>query len=94
MLGFDREVVGRPATPARKHSTSDNASMIRIHSILLADEPTGNLDSKRSQSVTDLLREPHSGRRTICLVTHQERFARDAQHTSIFSTERSRKRDR
>jgi putative ABC transport system ATP-binding protein len=58
--------------------------MIRIHSILLADEPTGTLDSKRSQSVTDLSREPHSRRRIICLLTHHERFTRDAQRTSIF----------
>ena len=58
--------------------------MIRIPSILLADEPTGTLDSKRSQSVTDLLREPPSRRRIICLATHHERFARDAHRTSIF----------
>ena len=56
--------------------------MIRIHSILLADKPTGNLDSKRSQSVTDLMREPHSRRRIICLVRHHEGFARDAHRTS------------
>jgi len=50
-------------------------------SILLADEPTGNLDSKNGQAVMDLLRELHSEGATICLVTHDERYARDAQCT-------------
>ncbi len=50
-------------------------------SILLADEPTGNLDSKNGQAVMDLLRELHGEGATICLVTHDERYARDAQRT-------------
>ena len=50
-------------------------------SILLADEPTGNLDSKNGQAVMDLLRELHGEGTTICLVTHDERYARDAQRT-------------
>jgi len=50
-------------------------------SILLADEPTGNLDSKNGQAVMDLLRELHFEGATICLVTHDERYARDAQRT-------------
>ena len=50
-------------------------------SILLADEPTGNLDSKNGQAVMELLRELHAEGATICLVTHNERYARDAQRT-------------
>jgi putative ABC transport system ATP-binding protein len=50
-------------------------------SILLADEPTGNLDSKNGDAVMALLRELHAGGATICLVTHDQRFARDAQRT-------------
>ncbi|WP_040548983.1 ABC transporter ATP-binding protein [Pedosphaera parvula] len=50
-------------------------------SILLADEPTGNLDSKNGQAVMDLLRELHTEGATICLVTHDERYARDAQRS-------------
>jgi putative ABC transport system ATP-binding protein len=50
-------------------------------SILLADEPTGNLDSKNGQAVMDLLRELHAEGATICLVTHDERYARDSQRT-------------
>jgi putative ABC transport system ATP-binding protein len=47
-------------------------------SILLADEPTGNLDSRNANSVMDLLRELHGEGATICMVTHDPRFARHA----------------
>ncbi len=48
-------------------------------SILLADEPTGNLDSKNGDAVMDLLRELHREGATICMVTHDPRFASYAQ---------------
>jgi putative ABC transport system ATP-binding protein len=50
-------------------------------SILLADEPTGNLDSKNGESVMDLLRDLHREGATICMVTHDPRFARHAERT-------------
>src|SRR5438034_527352 len=50
-------------------------------SILLADEPTGNLESKNGEAVMALLRELHAEGATVCLVTHDERYARDAQQT-------------
>ncbi len=47
-------------------------------SILLADEPTGNLDSKNGEAVMDLLANLHQEGATICMVTHDPRFARHA----------------
>jgi len=48
-------------------------------SILLADEPTGNLDSHNGEAVMELLKELHNEGATICMVTHDPRFAKQAQ---------------
>jgi putative ABC transport system ATP-binding protein len=50
-------------------------------SILLADEPTGNLDSKNSEAVIELLRQLHAEGATICMVTHDPRYASIADRT-------------
>src|ERR1700680_4329324 len=47
--------------------------------ILLADEPTGNLDSRNGEAVMELLNDLHREGATICMVTHDERFAKHAQ---------------
>src|SRR5688572_19541660 len=49
--------------------------------VLLADEPTGNLDSKNGEAVMELLRELHRNGSTIVMVTHDSRFARHADRT-------------
>jgi putative ABC transport system ATP-binding protein len=49
--------------------------------MLLADEPTGNLDSQNGEAVMTLLEELHAGGATICMVTHDPRFARCAQRS-------------
>jgi putative ABC transport system ATP-binding protein len=49
--------------------------------ILLADEPTGNLDSTNGEAVMELLRELHRAGATICMVTHDPRYALHADRT-------------
>ncbi len=49
--------------------------------ILLADEPTGNLDSKNGEAVMELLRDLHRAGATVCMVTHDPRYASHAERT-------------
>ena len=56
-------------------------ALVGSPSILLADEPTGNLDSKNGDAVMKLLDELHSDGATICMVTHDPRFAECAKRT-------------
>ena len=49
--------------------------------VLLADEPTGNLDSKNGEAVMELLGDLQRAGATICMVTHDPRFARHADRT-------------
>jgi putative ABC transport system ATP-binding protein len=50
-------------------------------SILLADEPTGNLDSKNAEAVMNLMDDLHRDGATICMVTHDPRWARHASRS-------------
>ncbi len=53
--------------------------------VLLADEPTGNLDSKNGEAVMELLRELHHNGATLCMVTHDARYAQHAdREVSLF----------
>ncbi|MBL0160074.1 MAG: ABC transporter ATP-binding protein [Bryobacterales bacterium] len=56
-------------------------ALVGSPSILLADEPTGNLDSANGESVMELMTELHRGGATICMVTHDPRYAQLAQRT-------------
>jgi putative ABC transport system ATP-binding protein len=56
-------------------------ALVGAPKVLLADEPTGNLDSKNGEAVMELLRELHQNGSTIVMVTHDSRFARHADRT-------------
>ena len=54
-------------------------ALVNEPSLVLADEPTGNLDSKNGEAVMELLDDLHQGGSTICMVTHDPRFTRHAE---------------
>ena len=54
-------------------------ALINEPSIILADEPTGNLDSNNSQLVYELLEQLNEQGNTICLITHDENYAKHAK---------------
>src|SRR2546427_2049994 len=56
-------------------------ALVGSPAILLADEPTGNLDSRNGEQVMELMRELHREGSTICMVTHDPRFARHADRS-------------
>ena len=60
-------------------------ALINEPQIILADEPTGNLDSKSGKEIIDLLHQLHHEGRTIVLVTHDAALARQAQRTVVIS---------
>ncbi len=53
-------------------------ALVNKPSIILADEPTGNLDSKTSEEIMDLLDEIHKNGNTVIVVTHEEDIAAKA----------------
>ena len=56
-------------------------ALINDPAVLLADEPTGNLDSKTSEEIMALFAKLHTSGRTIVMVTHDERIAANARRT-------------
>ncbi len=58
-------------------------ALINRPSLLLADEPTGNLDTQSGAEIVALLRDLHAGGATILLVTHEPDIARQAQRVII-----------
>ena len=56
-------------------------ALINNPSIIMADEPTGNLDSRNGEAVMELLQNLHREGATICMVTHDARFAKHAERT-------------
>jgi putative ABC transport system ATP-binding protein len=80
-VGMSHRIKHYPAqlSGGQQQRVSVARALVGQPSILLADEPTGNLDSKNGDAVMKLLDELHSDGATICMVTHDPRFAECAK---------------
>ncbi len=63
----------------QQQRTAVARAVVGSPSILLVDEPTGNLDSKNGEAVMDILNDLHSQGATLCMVTHDPRYAENAE---------------
>jgi putative ABC transport system ATP-binding protein len=82
-VGMEHRAKHRPAqlSGGQQQRVAVARALAGQPAILLADEPTGNLDSHNAEAVMDLLSEVHSAGATICMVTHDPRFAGRAGRT-------------
>ena len=80
MVGLSGRVKHRPnqLSGGEKQRVAIARALICKPSILLADEPTGNLDTKTSEGIMELFDELHSKGQTIILVTHEDDIAHHA----------------
>ena len=81
MLGLEGRLQHKPSelSGGEQQRVAIARAIINEPKILLADEPTGNLDSKNGEAVMKLLQELHQEGATICMVTHDPRFAAHAE---------------
>ena len=83
-VGLDLKLAGRyPAqlSGGQQQRVAVARALVGDPLILMADEPTGNLDSKNGEAVMELLRDLHRNGATICMVTHDQRYANFAERT-------------
>jgi putative ABC transport system ATP-binding protein len=82
-VGMDHRVNHYPAqlSGGQQQRVAVARALVGKPHILLADEPTGNLDSANGDAVMGLLDELHRDGATICMVTHDPRFAQHSRRT-------------
>ena len=80
-VGMDHRAKHYPSqlSGGQQQRTAVARAVVGSPSILLVDEPTGNLDSKNGEAVMAILNDLHAQGATICMVTHDPRYAENAQ---------------
>lgn len=82
-VGLEHRLAHRPTemSGGEKQRIAIARALINNPEIILADEPTGNLDSKSGQQVIDILKTLHQEGKTVLIITHDEKVASQCQRT-------------
>jgi len=85
LVGLGDKLLNKPneMSGGQRQRVAIARALVNSPSLILADEPTGNLDSKTSDSIMDLFSNLHNNGQTILLVTHEKEIAEFAQRTIV-----------
>jgi putative ABC transport system ATP-binding protein len=84
-VGLETKLKNTPAqlSGGQQQRVAIARALINDPKIILADEPTGNLDSKSGQEIMQMIKDLHREGRTIALVTHDHELAKQAQRVIV-----------
>lgn len=85
LVGLGDKLLNKPneMSGGQRQRVAIARALVNSPSLILADEPTGNLDSKTSESIMELFANLHKNGQTILLVTHENEIAEYAQKTIV-----------
>ena len=85
LVGLGDKLLNKPneMSGGQRQRVAIARALVNSPSLVLADEPTGNLDSKTSESIMELFKNLHDNGQTILLVTHEKDIAEFAQRTIV-----------